>query len=247
MKPGTMLPLKLGPWGQSFENEKTGRVSYRLTPEGEAEFERWRRDDVNPVYMLQKAQPNVYRASLIRSGRDHEMLEQCGWVGLWKALLTWREDLGSLSTHVVWKVRGELNMLYLNGYENRCRVDPRLGKVVHPKFNSRSGDFDAAGRHRGPCDSWEDVSRQVNARLGRDSVVSEEAERRDTSRLVRSAMSRWLTPRQEEAVRLRYGIGDDAHRTWPEVSRAMGISETAAENLVGRAQRTLFFYPFPAF
>ena len=155
-----------------------------------------------------------YRAS----GCDPDDLVSIGSIGLIKAVHTFRPEAGRLTTYASRCIENEILM--------HLRANRKLRNTV---TMSDSATFDKEGNEV-----------QLTDRMGTDrDVVSDEVEKRISSRRVLELLDQVLDPRQAQVIRLRYGLEDGIFHPQHEVARRLGISRSYVSRIEKRALEIL--------
>ena len=155
-----------------------------------------------------------YRAS----GCDPDDLVSIGSIGLIKAVHTFRPEAGRLTTYASRCIENEILM--------HLRANRKLRNTV---TMSDSATFDKEGNEV-----------QLTDLMGTDrDVVSDEVEKRISSRRVLELLDQVLDPRQAQVIRLRYGLEDGIFHPQHEVARRLGISRSYVSRIEKRALEIL--------
>ena len=155
-----------------------------------------------------------YRAS----GCDPDDLVSIGSIGLIKAVHTFRPEAGRLTTYASRCIENEILM--------HLRANRKLRNTV---TMSDSATFDKEGNEV-----------QLTDLMGTDrDVVSDEVEKRISSRRVLELLDQVLDPRQAQVIRLRYGLEDGVFHPQHEVARRLGISRSYVSRIEKRALEIL--------
>ena len=134
---------KLGPWGHVHWDTKTGDWRYSLTQDGQAEFDRWLREEKNPSRLLSRVCSRQLDRAVNSFGE--EAVSQAGLIALWYALLKFDPALGTLVTTVAWEVRSQLMLLEREA--SRCRDTTSFDNRLHFNLLSKEPDpFESAAQ-----------------------------------------------------------------------------------------------------
>ena len=207
-----------------FLSYVSGRNAFppRLTPAQERDcIDRMRMGDEDARRMLIEHNLRLvahiakkYRAS----GCDPDDLVSIGSIGLIKAVHTFRPEAGRLTTYASRCIENEILM--------HLRANRKLRNTV---TMSDSATFDKEGNEV-----------QLTDLMGTDrDVVSDEVEKRISSRRVLELLDQVLDPRQAQVIRLRYGLEDGVFHPQHEVARRLGISRSYVSRIEKRALEIL--------
>lgn len=185
---------------------------YKLTPEGQLAIAEWLQQYPRPAALLHKTRRALYHAALRIVGEDE--LDALCLVGVTKAMLTWNPAVSKFTTYVARAIQNAV-------FDELRKADSQRAQRYGVRIQEMPVDPDNGA----PFDVAE----------SRDQSPAEQCE---LGIAVESAMRR-QPRREQEILRMRFGLDGRTESTLNEVAAIFGISKERVRQLEVRAMRGL--------
>lgn len=150
------------------------------------------------------------------AGRNLDDLISIGTIGLIKAIDTYNSDKGvRLATYASRCIENELLMM--------LRSDKKQAKEVY--LYEPIGKDDGEGNHISLLDILETTDEDIAERMELEENISK----------LSGFIAKCLTEREQQIIKLRYGLSDDKEITQREIAKKLGISRSYVSRIQKKA------------